>query len=288
MTAKRDAEARIGISGWRYPGWRGAFYPTGLRQADELAYAAARMTSIELNGSFYSLQRPASWARWRDGTPDGFVFAVKGPRFVTHVKRLRDVDAPLANFFASGVLDLGAKLGPLLWQLPPTLAFDPGLLDTFLGRLPRSRADAAALAAGHDERMEGRSSFSAGADAPLRHAVEVRHPSFEAQAEAWGSLLARHGAASVTADTAGTYPRLDLTTAEFAYARLHGEEELYASGYDDAALDRWATWARAHLDAGRDAYLYFDNDIKVRAPFDAMALIDRLPRPRALGPAASA
>ncbi|MGR0319172.1 DUF72 domain-containing protein [Agromyces sp. ZXT2-3] len=279
------SEARIGISGWRYPRWRGSFYPAGLRQADELAYAADRMSSIELNGSFYSLQRPTSWVRWRDGTPDGFVFAVKGPRFVTHIKRLRDVDAPLANFFASGVLELGAKLGPLLWQLPPTLAFDADLLDAFLARLPRSRADAAALAAGHDERMEGRSSFPVGTDAPLRHAIEVRHASFESEAEAWAALLARHGAASVTADTAGKYPRLDRTTADFAYARLHGEEELYASGYDAASLDRWAGWVRAHLDAGRDAYVYFDNDIKVRAPFDAIALINRVPWPPALGTA---
>ena len=276
------AEARVGISGWLYRPWRGVFYPKGLRQADELAYASARMTSIEVNGSFYSLQRPANWHRWRDGTPDGFVFAVKGPRFVTHVKRLRDVDAPLANFFASGVLDLGAKLGPVLWQLPPTLAFDAELLDAFLARLPRSRADAAALASRHDERMEGRASFAVGVDTPIRHAFEVRHPSFEDAADDWAALLERHVAASVTADTAGRYPRIDRTTADFAYARLHGEEELYASGYDDASLDRWAAWTRAHLEAGRDAYLYFDNDIKVRAPYDAMGLIARLPRPPGL------
>ncbi|HEU4757827.1 MAG TPA: DUF72 domain-containing protein [Agromyces sp.] len=276
------AEARVGISGWLYRPWRGVFYPKGLRQADELAYASARMTSIEVNGSFYSLQRPANWHRWRDGTPEGFVFAVKGPRFVTHIKRLRDIDAPLANFFASGVLDLDVKLGPVLWQLPPTLAFDAGLLDAFLARLPRSRADAATLASRHDERMEGRASWSVGADAPIRHAVEVRHPSFEDAADEWTTVLERHGAASVTADTAGKFPRIDRTTADFAYARLHGEEELYASGYDDASLDRWAAWTRAHLDAGRDAYLYFDNDIKVRAPYDAMGLIARLPRPPGL------
>jgi uncharacterized protein YecE (DUF72 family) len=281
------AEARIGISGWRYRPWRGVFYPKGLRQADELAYAAERMTSIELNGSFYSLQRPASWERWRDGTPDGFVFAVKGPRFITHVKRLGDVDAPLANFFASGVLDLGAKLGPVLWQLPPTLAYDEALLEAFLVRLPKTRADAAALAARHDDRMEGRASFpaaTAGAtgEAPIRYAVEVRHPSFEVAADEWAAVLERHGVASVTADTAGKYPRLDRTTADFAYARLHGEEELYASGYDDASLDRWAGWVRGHLDAGRDAYVYFDNDIKVRAPFDAIGLIGRVPRPAAM------
>lgn len=277
------AEARVGISGWRYRNWRGDFYPKGLRQADELAYAAERLTSIEVNGSFYSLQRPANWVRWRDGTPDDFVFAVKGPRFITHIKRLGDVEAPLANFFASGVLALDRKLGPVLWQLPPNLPFDEPLLDRFLGLLPRTTHAAAALAAGHDERMEGRSWFDAAAiaDRPLRHAVEVRHPSFESEQESWTALLGRHGVASVTADTAGRYPRIDRTTAEFAYARLHGEEELYTSGYDDASLDRWAAWTRAHLDAGRDAYLYFDNDVKVRAPFDAMALTSRLPRPGA-------
>ncbi|MGX5696501.1 DUF72 domain-containing protein [Agromyces soli] len=270
------AEARIGISGWRYRLWRGVFYPKGLRQADELAYAAARMNSLELNGSFYSLQRPASWERWRDGVPDDFVFAVKGARFITHVKRLRDVDAPLANFFASGVLDLGRKLGPLLWQLPPTLGYDPGLLEAFLGRLPRTRAEAARLAARHDERLEGRSSFRVDEDAPLRHAVEVRHPSFGRAIEDWTALLARYDVASVVADTAGRYPRIDHVTAGFVYARLHGETELYASGYDDASLDRWAAWTRGHLADGRDAYLYFDNDAKVRAPFDAMALAARL------------
>jgi len=284
------AEARIGISGWRYPNWRRSFYPTGLRQADELAYASERMTSIEVNGSFYSLQKPANWVRWRDATPDGFVFAVKGPRFITHIKRLGDIRAPLANFFASGVLALGSKLGPVLWQLPPNLGFDPEVADRFLGLLPRTTTDAAALAAGHDERMEGKSWFDAAAivDRPLRYAVEVRHPEFEDRQEEWADLLARHGVASVTADTAGRYPRIDRTTADFAYARLHGEEELYASGYDEASLDRWATWAWTHLDAGRDAFLYFDNDVKVRAPFDAMALIARLPRPAGLPEAPTA
>ncbi|WP_350349215.1 DUF72 domain-containing protein [Agromyces sp. G08B096] len=275
------ARAYVGISGWVYPRWRRAFYPKGLRQADELAYASERLTSIEVNGSFYSLQRPTAWASWRDTVPEGFVFAVKGPRFVTHIKRLGDVDAPLANFFASGVLALDGTLGPVLWQLPPTLAYDEALLDAFLARLPRTVGAAAELAARHDERMEGRSWFavdpgSEAAGRPLRHAVEVRHPSFETTA--WTDLLARHDVASVVADTAGRYPRLTATTAGFAYARLHGEEELYASGYDDASLDRWAEWVRDHLAAGRDAYVYFDNDAKVRAPFDAMALIARLER----------
>lgn len=273
------AQARVGISGWLYPPWRGVFYPRGVRQADELEYASRHVTSIEVNGSFYSLQRPASWVKWRDTVPDDFVFAVKGPRFVTHIKRLGDVDAPLANFFASGVLTLGAKLGPVLWQLPPNLAFDEALLDAFLARLPRTHGEAAALARHRDRRMAGRTAYALGvpADRVIRHAVEVRHPSFET--DAWRSVLERHVVASVTADTAGKYPRVDWVTADFAYARLHGEEELYTSGYDEPSLDRWADWTRAHLETGRDAYLYFDNDAKVRAPFDAMALIARLPRP---------
>ena len=276
----RLAEARIGISGWMYPNWRGDFYPKGLRQADELEYAAHRLSSIEVNGSFYSLQKPANWVRWRDAVPDDFVFAVKGPRFITHIKRLGDVDEPLANFFASGLLALGEKLGPVLWQLPPTLAYDEDALEAFLERLPRTHGAAAALARHRERRMSGRTSYAlrAGPDRPLRHAVEVRHPSFEAEERAWAALLERHGVASVAADTAGRYPRIDRTTADFAYARLHGDRELYTSGYDDAGLDRWEAWVREHLDAGRDTHVYFDNDVKVRAPFDAMALIERLTR----------
>lgn len=270
------AAVRIGISGWMYPPWRGVFYPKGVRQADELEYASRHVTSIEVNGSFYALQRPANWVRWRDAVPDDFVFAVKGPRFITHIKRLGDVDAPLANFFASGVLALGPKLGPVLWQLPPNLQFDEGLLDAFLARLPRTHGDAAALARHRDQRMHGRTSYALEAPAGrvVRHAVEVRHPSFEA--DAWRSLLGRHRVASVTADTAGKYPRLDWVTADFAYARLHGDKELYTSGYDAEGLDRWEAWVRAHLEAGRDVFVYFDNDVKVRAPFDAMTLIARL------------
>jgi len=272
------AEARVGISGWLYPPWRGVFYPKGVRQADELAYASRHVTSIEVNGSFYSLQRPASWVKWRDAVPDDFVFAVKGPRFVTHIKRLGDVDAPLANFFASGVLTLGAKLGPVLWQLPPSLAFDEALLDAFLARLPRTHGEASALARHRDRRMAGRAAYALGvpADRSIRHAVEVRHPSFET--DAWRSTLERHGVASVIADTAGRYPRIDWVTADFAYARLHGEEELYTSGYDEPSLARWEAWVRGHLEAGRDTFVYFDNDVKVRAPFDAMSLIARLHR----------
>ena len=202
------------------------------------------------------------------------MFAVKGGRFITHMKKLADVETPLANFFASGVLALGDKLGPLLWQLPPTLGFHPDRLDAFLALLPRTTAAAAALAAAHDERMDGRSWTTTDADRPLRHAIEVRHGSFAVPA--FTDLARRHGVAVVSADTAGRWPLFTEATADFAYARLHGEEELYVSGYDDAALDAWASGVSGWRDAGLDVFVYLDNDVKVRAPFDAIALAERL------------
>ena len=268
------AEARVGISGWVYQPWRGVFYPRGLRQADELAYASSHVTSVEVNGSFYSLQRPASWMRWRDSTPEDFVFAVKGPRFITHIKRLGDIDLPMANFFASGVLALGPKLGPLLWQLPPNLRYDAELIERFLQRLPRTTGRALELARTREDRMEGKEYLQIDADRPMRHAIEPRSPTFDDPR--FREQLTRHGVATVLGDNEGRWPRLDWTTADFAYARLHGDEVLYTSGYDDDALDAWDRWVRAHLSAGRDAFVYFDNDAKVRAPVDAMGLIRRL------------
>jgi uncharacterized protein YecE (DUF72 family) len=271
---------RVGISGWRYPPWRGSFYPPGLAQRRELEHASRRLSSIELNGSFYALQRPESYAGWAQETPDGFVFAVKGPRFVTHLKKLAGVDVALANFFASGLLALGPKLGPVLWQLPPTLGFDAGRLDAFFALLPRTHAEAAALGGRHDEKVEGRALTTTGTpDLPLRHALEVRHATFGAAA-ADGRLLDvldRREVALVTADTAGKWPWLDhLTSPDLAYARLHGDAELYVSGYHDAALDVWADRVRTWAATGRDVFVYFDNDVKVRAPYDAQRLAARL------------
>jgi uncharacterized protein YecE (DUF72 family) len=268
------ARARIGISGWRYASWRGDFYPTGLRQADELAYAASRLNSVEINGSFYSLQRPSSWLRWRDAVPHDFVFAVKGPRFVTHLKRLRDVEEALANFFASGLLALGPKLGPLVWQTPADLPYDPDVVDRFLDLLPATTSAALDLATRRHERMRGRELLEIDADRPLRHAFEPRHPSFGASA--FADAVGARGMAIVFADSAGTWPAWDRVTDGFAYARLHGDTELYASGYSPAALDSWAEWMRGHLAAGRDAYAYFDNDARGRAPHDAVALRERI------------
>lgn len=267
------AVARVGISGWTYPPWRGVFYPKGLPHRAELEYASSKLDSIEINGSFYALQKPSSYRSWAETTPERFVFSVKGGRYITHILRLRNARAALASFFASGVLALGPKLGPMLWQLPPNLPLDPGALDVFLALLPATAAEARALAA-ETTLEEGRIDLTSGGELVLRHAVEARHPSF---ADPEFVRIARaHGVAVVLADTAGRYPVIREVTADFVYVRLHGDEELYASGYTDEALDRWSGELREHLDAGRDVYAYFDNDLKVRAPYDAMGLRDRL------------
>src|SRR6478609_9202291 len=202
------AEVRIGISGWTYPRWRDSFYPKGLPHRRELTYAAERLSSIEINGSFYALQRPSSYQRWHDETPEDFVFSVKGGRFITHMKRLIDVETPVANFLATGLLALGPKLGPLLWQLPPTLAFEADRLAAFLALLPRTTAAAAELAARHDERLTEDQAFTrVTVDRPLRHAMEVRHPSL-ASPEAV-ELLRAHDVALVVADSAGRFPAVE-------------------------------------------------------------------------------
>ncbi|NUS61477.1 MAG: DUF72 domain-containing protein [Lysobacter sp.] len=268
---------RIGISGWRYAPWRGVFYPPGLPQKRELEYAARLFPTIEINGSFYSLQSPASWQAWHDATPGHFVFAVKGPRFVTHILRLRGIETALANFFASGVLLLRQKLGPMLWQFPPNFRFDAERFAAFFRQLPRTMRDAVARAERHDpERMRGRHAWPEAHDAAqaIRHCIEIRHPSFETPE--FIALLREHDIGLVVADTAGKWPLLFDVTADFVYLRLHGDEALYVSGYSDAAIAQWATRMRAWADAGLDLYCYFDNDVKVHAPFDAHALMRAL------------
>jgi uncharacterized protein YecE (DUF72 family) len=285
---------RIGISGWRYPPWRGVFYPKGLRQTDELAYASRQFPTIEINGTFYSLQRPERFVTWHAATPEDFVFAVKGGRFITHMKKLRNVEVPLANFFASGVLRLKEKLGPILWQFPPNFVFDEPLFDDFLALLPRDTVAAARLARRHDQCVAGRSWIGGGPPAcEIRHTVEIRHQSF--LTPRFIALLRRHGIALVFADTV-KFPYCEDITADFLYLRLHGSEELYVSGYGPAALSRWArrisSWVAGRMPKDaiivgpkpattgtpRDVYIYFDNDAKVRAPFDAIALARRLKR----------
>ena len=268
----------MGISGWTYPAWRGDFYPKGLRQRDELAYAAERLTSIEINGSFYSLQRPSSYRSWHEQTPDDFVFAVKGGRFITHLKKLAGVETALANFFASGVLALGAKNGPFLWQLPPTLGYDEARLAAFFDLLPRTAGEAAEIAQRHDDKVPDDRALTGTdtPDRPLRHALEVRHASFTRAETA--TLLEKHDIATVVADTAGKWPLLDAVTSDHVYVRLHGDVELYASGYTPKALDRWAERCLGWVGEGRDVYVYFDNDAKGFAPHDALALIERVGR----------
>jgi uncharacterized protein YecE (DUF72 family) len=270
----KAAISRVGISGWTYPPWRGVFYPPKLPHRRELEFVGQRLSTVEINGSFYSLQRPSSYRSWYEQTPDGFVFSVKGPRFVTHMKKLRDVETPLANFFANGLLALRDKLGPILWQLPPSLGYDAERMADFFARLPQSTGEAAWLARRHDDRVKDRALTDTDADRPLRHAVEVRHDTFAVAA--FLDQLRAHNVAIVAADTAGKWPKITEATADFGYARLHGDKELYTSGYTSEGLADWAATVRSWTDAGRDAYVYFDNDVKVRAPFDAMALADLL------------
>jgi uncharacterized protein YecE (DUF72 family) len=291
---------RIGISGWRYKGWRGIFYPEKLAQSKELSFAAAAFPTIEINGSFYSLQRPSHYEQWAAATPEDFVFAVKGSRYITHMLKLRRIRTPLANFFASGILKLESKLGPFLWQFPPQFAFNADLLDEFFTLLPRDTQVAAGLACEHDPWMKGRVCLESSAARPLRHAIEIRHPSFVCPE--FVRLLRRQKIALVCADTVA-WPRLMDVTADFLYLRLHGSEELYASGYDNVDLDLWANrivaWVRGGQPADgvyasstpapkrvkRDVYVYFDNDAKVRAPFDAQGLISRVDKLLATDPA---
>jgi uncharacterized protein YecE (DUF72 family) len=268
------ARARVGTSGWLYPPWRNVFYPPKLPHRLELQYIASQLNTVEINGTFYSLQRPESFTKWYAETPEDFLFAVKGARFITHMKKLAGVDTPLANFFASGVLALREKLGPILWQLPPNFGFDAERLATFFAQLPRSTGEAAWLARRHDERLTGRSITNADADRPLRHALEIRHKSFEVPA--FPDLLREHHIALVVADTAGRWPLLRDVTSDLVYVRLHGDVELYTSGYTDQALDKWAAEIQAWLAAGLDVQVHFDNDVKVHAPFDAMSLARKL------------
>ena len=284
---------RIGISGWRYEPWRGVFYPPKLAQHRELEYASRMLPTIEINGTFYSLQRPECFESWREATPPGFVFAIKGSRFITHMLRLTRFERPLANFFASGIFALGGKIGPFLWQFPPDFRFNADKLEAFFEALPRDLESALALARRRDRRVRGRCRLAIDRNRRLRHAIEIRHESFIDPA--FVKLLRKHRIGLVVADTAGKWPFVEDVTADFMYLRLHGDEELYASGYSDEALGQWAERIRAWACGGelrdsrkiapslapparksRDVYCYFDNDIKVHAPFDAMKLMQKL------------
>ena len=295
---------RIGISGWRYAGWRGVFYPAKLSQRRELEFAAGHFPSVEINGTFYSLQRPTHFQQWMAATPENFVFAVKGSRYITHMLKLRNIEQPLANLLASGLLELGPRFGPMLWQFAPQMRFDAERFAAFFNLLPRTQGAAASMARLHDERLKDRASLAlqggAAPETPIRHCVEIRHESFATPA--FIELLRRLDIGLVVADTVA-WPLLLDVTADFVYVRLHGSEQLYTSGYSQDALDVWAdrvvAWAAgrnapetqtaSHAPAfaspqprlispdppelrPRDVYVYFDNDAKVHAPFDAQTL----------------
>lgn len=287
-------EYRVGISGWTYPGWRGVFYPKGLPQRRELEYAGRCFNSVEINGSFYALQKPDSYQAWYSQTPAGLRFAVKGGRYITHMKKLREVEEPQANFFASGLLALNEKLGPILWQFGSNLGFDLERFEAFFRMLPRDTEAAAELAKYHTQgRLKG-AWTKTDVRRPIRYAVEIRHDTF--LSPAFIELLRRYNIALVFADAAGLFPYTEDITADFLYIRLHGAEQLYWSGYTDAQLDWWAERIRTWSSGGeprdaklvapdpfaiaksspRDVYVYFDNDAQVRAPFDAANLARRL------------
>lgn len=264
------APIRVGVGGWTYAPWRGVFYPKGLPHAQELGYASARLTSIEINGTFYRSQTPATFRKWAQETPDGFVFAVKGPRFVTQRGALKEAGDSIRRFFDSGVLELGDRLGPVLWQFAPTKKFDEADFAAFLKLLPREASGRA-----------------------LRHAIEVRHVSFRTPAFvalmrefAWPVVYAEHE----------TYPAIADATGDFVYARLQKADDSIPTGYTPAALDDWTRrlrcWAegdepddlprvgpaRSARAQPREVFAYVIHEGKLRAPAAAMALIQRLQR----------
>jgi uncharacterized protein YecE (DUF72 family) len=287
----QQGQMRVGISGWRFDGWRGGFYPEDLAQKRELEYASRKLNSIELNGTFYSTQKPQSFQAWRKDTPDDFAFAIKGSQFITHIRKLENVEGALANFLAQGMLCLGRKLGPILWQFPPNFSIDLARLENFFKLLPRTQKQAAAYARQRDEWMASRSWLEVEEDLPVYHAVEIRHKSFAVPE--YVALLRENNIALVVADTV-KWPCMMDVTADIVYCRLHGSEKIYPDGYTEEAIDVWAhrviAWSRGeevtdgtriHADPGpkrdaRDVFVYFDDDVKVRAPFDAMSLSKRL------------
>jgi len=240
---------RVGIGGWNFPEWRGGFYPKGLPHAQELAYASERLSSIEINGTFYRHQSPQSFASWRDGTPEGFVFSVKAHRATTNSKDFGGGMPSVAHFLESGIAELGEKLGPVFWQFPPFRKFDAAICGAFLASLPKTLA--------------GR---------PLRHAIEARHPSFEDPD--WVSLLRAHSVALVIVESGKQSLRCDVT-ADFVYARLQMNDATAPEGYNSDALDRWAKQFKA-WSKKLDCYVYFISGDKARAPDSAMSLLKRL------------
>ena len=267
MAKAAKSRIRIGVGGWTYEPWRGAFYPDGLAQKRELEYASCKLTSIEINGTYYGSQKPASFVKWHDETPDDFVFAVKGPRFTTNRRNLGEAGESIERFFASGVMELKDKLGPVNWQFMATKKFDAEDFKAFLKLLPNT--------------VEGR---------PIRHAVEVRHESFAAPEFV---ALARKYKVAIVCAADSEYPQIADVTAPFVYARVMGATDAEANGYSSKALDLWAERARQWASGGapadletvapqpasktaREVFLYLINGFKERNPAAAMALIEAI------------
>ncbi len=282
---------RVGISGWTHAPWRGVFYPRDLKRGYELAYASNQFRAIEINSTFYALQRPDTFAFWAGQAPAHTVFSVKAPRLITHLRRLQNVEVPVANFIASGLLRLGIHLGPILWQLPPNFRFYQSRLEAFLRLLPRDTRSAARLGQRHDSTLRADAWLESDTNRPLRHAMEVRNETFRDRA--FLRVLREHNVALVCSDST-TWPTFKDVTSDFVYCRLIGSKDLYAAGYDGKALDIWAeqikSWASGDdspeeerigsrsRQRKRDVFVIFDNDLKVAAPANAMELVRRLRR----------
>ena len=264
----RHGIARTGTAGWVYAPWRGSFYPEGLVQKNELAFASTRLGSIEINATFRANQKPESFAKWAAAVRTGFVFSVKGPQLVTHIRRLKNCQTELANFFASGPLALRDRLGPFIWQLPPNLVFDAQVLENFLALLPRSAADYVALAKRADSRLKNEPYLDTGSIGPLRHAIELRHASFDDPAV--DALLAEYNVARVIADTPEQPQR--ALTADFAYCRLQGPARADATGYGPADIADWAKTIAGWTARGTDVFAFFVHEDKLHAPANAIAL----------------
>jgi len=260
---------RTGTAGWVFEPWRGTFFPDGLVQKKELAYASSRLGSIEINATFRANQKPESFAKWAgEVSHDGFVFSIKGPQLVTHIKRLKNCESELANFFASGPLALGPRLGPFVWQLPPNVGYDRDVLTAFLALLPRTTADYVKLAGKADDRLKSLPFLKTDGVGPIRHAMEMRNASFDTPEV--NALLAAHNVARVIADTAEN-PARDLT-ADFAYCRLQGPARNDAEGYQKDDIADWARQTKAWSDAGKDVFAHFVHEDKLHAPANAIAL----------------
>lgn len=262
------AAIRTGTAGWVYEPWRGTFFPQGLVQKKELAYASSRLGSIEINATFRANQKPDSFAKWAGEAREGFVFSIKGPQLVTHIKRLKNCAAELANFFASGPLALGEKLGPFVWQLPPNLSYNREVLSAFLELLPKTPEQYVALASKADGRLKTPPFLTTDGVTAIRHAIELRNASFDKPEVR--DLLASHNVAQVIADTVEQPSR--ALTVDFAYCRLQGPARPGAQGYEPDDIADWAETIDGWSKEGKDVFAYFVHEDKLHAPANAIAL----------------